>query len=82
MILSDREIRARLERGELVIDPLDDPELQVQPASVDLRLGARFIVYKLPHVPVIDPRRPASRPRARASTASSGTDGSDLTTMR
>ncbi|HEX5656353.1 MAG TPA: dCTP deaminase [Polyangiales bacterium] len=57
MILSDREIRERLERGDLVIDPLDDPDLQVQPASVDLRLGSRFIVYKLPHVPVIDPRQ-------------------------
>jgi dCTP deaminase len=57
VILSDREIRERLERGDLVIDPLDDPDLQVQPASVDLRLGSRFIVYKLPHVPVIDPRQ-------------------------
>jgi dCTP deaminase len=58
MILSDREIRSRLEQGDLVIDPLDDPELQVQPASVDLRLDKRFIVYRLPHVPVIDPRAP------------------------
>jgi dCTP deaminase len=57
VILSDRAIRERLERGDLIIDPLDDPDLQVQPASVDLRLGARFIVYKLPHVPVIDPRQ-------------------------
>jgi dCTP deaminase len=57
VILSDREIRERLERGDLVIDPLDDPDLQVQPASVDLRLGSRFVVYKLPHVPVIDPRQ-------------------------
>jgi dCTP deaminase len=57
VILSDRQIRERLERGDLVIDPLDDPDLQVQPASVDLRLGPRFVVYKLPHVPVIDPRQ-------------------------
>jgi dCTP deaminase len=58
MILSDRDIRARLAQGDLVIEPLDDPELQIQPASVDLRLDSRFIVYKLPHVPVIDPRTP------------------------
>lgn len=58
MILSDRDIRARLNRGDLVIEPLEDPELQIQPASVDLRLDSRFIVYKLPHVPVIDPRTP------------------------
>ena len=58
MILSDRDIRARLEQGDRQIEPLDDPELQIQPASVDLRLAAEFIVYKLPHVPVIDPRAP------------------------
>ena len=56
MILSDRDIRTRLEAGDLVIDPLDDPELQIQPASVDLRLDADFVVYRLPPVPCIDPR--------------------------
>ncbi|NLE86437.1 MAG: dCTP deaminase [Myxococcales bacterium] len=55
MILSDRDIRERLARGDLGIEPLDDPELQIQPASVDLRLGASFVVYRLPHVPCIDP---------------------------
>ena len=43
MILSDRDILKRLEEGSLVIEPLDDPELQVQPASVDLRLGREFL---------------------------------------
>jgi dCTP deaminase len=56
MILSDRDLRDRLEQGEIVIDPLDDPELQIQPASVDLRLAHEFVVYRLPHVPCIDPR--------------------------
>lgn len=56
MILSDRDVRARLEAGDLAIEPLDDPELQIQPASVDLRLDRRFVVYRLPHVPCIDPR--------------------------
>lgn len=60
MILSDRDIRARLGRGDLVIDPLVDPELQIQPASVDLRLDAELVVYTLPHVPCLDPRDPAS----------------------
>lgn len=55
MILSDRDIRERLARGDIVIDPLDDPELQIQPASVDLRLAHTFVVYRLPHVPCIDP---------------------------
>lgn len=56
MILSDRDLKARLQRGDLGVDPLDDPELQIQPASIDLRLSGDFVVYKLPHLPVIDPR--------------------------
>ena len=58
MILSDKDLRARLESGEIVIDPLLDPEIQIQPASIDLRLSSSFIVYRLPHVPCIDPRDP------------------------
>lgn len=60
MILSDRDLKARLEAGDIRITPLDDPELQIQPASIDLRLGHEFVVYKLPHVPCIDPRLPRS----------------------
>ena len=45
MILSDRDITARLDDPDdgLSIDPLDDPEQQIQPASIDLRLGNEFI---------------------------------------
>lgn len=60
MILSDRDLKARISKGDIGIDPLDDPELQIQPASIDLRLGNRFVVYKLPHVPCIDSRDPES----------------------
>jgi dCTP deaminase len=60
MILSDRELKARILAGDIVIEPLDDPELQIQPASVDLRLGNSFMVYKLPHVACIDSRDPKS----------------------
>jgi dCTP deaminase len=45
LILSDREIRALLKKGELVIKPLD-PETQIQSSSVDLRLGNMFMVFK------------------------------------
>lgn len=55
MILSDADIRARLEAGDIVIDPIVDPDLQLQPASVDLRLSNQFVVYRLAHVPCIDP---------------------------
>src|SRR5687768_9233776 len=55
VILSDRDIAARLAKGDLVVDPLDDPAVQVQPASVDLRLGDEFLVFRHTAVPFIDP---------------------------
>lgn len=59
MILSDRDIRARLLRGDLQIGPLGDESLQLQPASVDLRLGREFLVYHAARVSCLDPREPA-----------------------
>ena len=59
MILSDRDIKKRLEEGSLVIDPLDDPELQIQPASVDLRLGGEFLEFRQSNIPYINPDSPA-----------------------
>ncbi|MEM9692527.1 MAG: dCTP deaminase [Myxococcota bacterium] len=56
MILSDRDIRARLLVGDLAIEPLVDPALQIQPASVDLRLASSFVVYRTPLLACIDPR--------------------------
>ena len=53
MFLSDRDIRARLARGDLVVRPLDDPDRQVQPASIDLRLGNEFLVFKNVRLPVL-----------------------------
>jgi dCTP deaminase len=55
MILSDRDIRAALEQGRIRIEPLDAPEIQIQPASVDLRLGNRFILFRHATRPYIDP---------------------------
>lgn len=34
--------------------PLDDPSIQVQPASIDLRLGAEFLTFRSTHLPYID----------------------------
>ncbi|HWG91802.1 MAG TPA: dCTP deaminase [Candidatus Thermoplasmatota archaeon] len=56
MILSDRDIRERLSKGDLKVGPLEDPDLQIQPASIDLRLGHEFLVFRTPHIPYIDPR--------------------------
>jgi deoxycytidine triphosphate deaminase len=60
MILSDRDIRKRLAAGDLQIRELADPELQIQPASVDLRLANEFLVYKPAQVACLDPRDPAT----------------------
>ena len=56
MILSDGDILRRLEQGDLVIEPLDDIDLQVQPASVDLRLGEEFLEFQRTNIPCIHPR--------------------------
>jgi dCTP deaminase len=57
MILSDGDIAARLDEGDLVIEPLSDPELQIQPASVDLRLGREFLEFRRTNIPCIHPDR-------------------------
>ncbi len=41
MILSDKSIRQYINENKLVIDPLED--YQIQPASVDLRLGEHYL---------------------------------------
>lgn len=58
MILSDGTIRKLLTDQRLVIDPLE--EGQIQPASVDVRLGNEFLVFRNHSCEVIDPfARPA-----------------------
>ena len=51
MILSDADILRRLEAGDLRIEPLADIDLQVQPASVDLRLGTEFLEFQRTNIP-------------------------------
>ena len=55
MILSDRDIRAGIQAGRIVIDPFT-PE-SVQPSSVDLHLSDRFRVFRNNRTAVIDPRQ-------------------------
>jgi dCTP deaminase len=55
MILSDTDILDRLHEGSLVIDPLDDVDQQVQPASVDLRLGSAFLEFQRTNISCIHP---------------------------
>lgn len=55
VVLSDRTIRAEIEAGRIIIDPLG--ERAVQPASVDLRLGHQFRVFRNSKIPFIDVKR-------------------------
>jgi dCTP deaminase len=52
MVLSDRDIRAAIDAGRIVIEPFDARCLQ--PASVDVRLDAQFRVFRSSRHPYID----------------------------
>ena len=60
MILSDRDLRERLERGDIKIEPLLDAGVQIQPASIDLRLGRDFQTFNFTQQALIDPMDPTS----------------------
>jgi len=55
-VLSDRDIRASIEAGTVVIRPYDPKDLQ--PSSVDLHLDRRFRVFRNNRYPFIDVRKP------------------------
>ncbi len=55
MELSDRDLLSRMEEGDLVVDPLDNPDLQIQPASIDIRLGNEFLKFNPQNVTSINP---------------------------
>jgi len=55
-VLSDRDIRAALEAGDVRIDPYDPRDLQ--PSSVDLHLDRSFRVFRNNRYPYIDVRSP------------------------
>lgn len=48
MMLTDQNIEDRLMEGDLEIHPLDDPERQIQPASIDLRLSPDDMASPVP----------------------------------
>lgn len=56
MILSDKDIKKYLKEKKISIEPLLDPEIQIQPSSVDLRLGNEFRIFKYSELPFINPR--------------------------
>jgi len=56
MILSDRSIKESVASGRIVITPYD--ESLVQPASIDIRLDGRFLVFRNYKHSCIDPKSP------------------------
>ena len=56
MILSDRDIKKYIEEGKIKIHPLPDFEIQLGPASLDVRLDNIFRVFNHTQVPYIDPK--------------------------
>ena len=55
MVLSDRTIKEELDKGRIVISPLDWDD--IQPASVDLRLDRKLLVFSNYRTPYIDVRQ-------------------------
>ena len=53
MLLSDRDIRAEIASGRVVLDPFD--VTMVQPSSVDVRMDKFFRVFENHRYPHIDP---------------------------
>ena len=58
MVLSDRTIREELAKGRIVIEPLDLS--CVQPASVDVHLDRKLLVFRNSRRPYIDVRQDMS----------------------
>jgi dCTP deaminase len=54
VLLSDRDIRAEIDSGRVVLTPYD--EAMIQPSSVDVRLDKFFRTFSNHKYPVIDPR--------------------------
>ncbi|MFO0780519.1 MAG: dCTP deaminase [Candidatus Gracilibacteria bacterium] len=59
MILSDRDIKARMLKGDIVVESPDNDHLvNVGASSMDLRLGKYFKIYDHTKYPVLDPLQP------------------------
>ncbi|MDQ3018452.1 MAG: dCTP deaminase, partial [bacterium] len=56
MILSDIDIKKSLKSGKITVNPLFPNS--IQPASVDLHLGADFLIFKTSNHVCIDPKNP------------------------
>lgn len=60
MILSDREIKEKLDSGEIKISPMPDLKVALGTVSVDFRLGHEFMVYLRTEQAFIDVKDPST----------------------
>jgi dCTP deaminase len=61
MILSDRDIKARMLKGDIVVVSPDNDHLgNIGPSSLDLRLGKYFKIYNHSSHAILDPMNPES----------------------
>jgi len=60
MILSDKDIKTKLEKGEIKVNPMPDLAVALGTISIDLRLGYQFLIYRRTASPVIDVRNPST----------------------
>jgi len=58
MILSDRDIKEYLKSGKLKVENMENPDVQIQPSGIDLRLGNTFRIFKNMSIPFIDTKSP------------------------
>ena len=58
MVLNDGEIQAAIEEGRIIIDPLNMTD--IQPASVDIHLSNKILVFRNSRRPYIDVRQDVS----------------------
>ncbi|KZX12033.1 dCTP deaminase [Methanobrevibacter filiformis] len=55
-ILSDKSIKEHLKSGKIIVDPIKDFDNQIQPSSVDMRIGNEFKTFRTVQKPCIDPK--------------------------
>jgi dCTP deaminase len=53
VLLSDKDIRAEIDGGRVVLDPYDP--VMIQPSSIDVRLDKYFRLFDNHKYPYIDP---------------------------
>lgn len=56
MMLSDTSIWTALHHGSIIVEPIDDLDKRLQPASLDVRLGTQFLVPRRHRLEYIDPK--------------------------